>query len=146
MVIGGFAVYLYGHDRFTKDLDIVIDFNEDNLKVFKTAIESISYRMFAPVDILKLSEKKYRDKLKTEKNVVVLSLISDIYRDLTIDILLYIPFDFDTVYEKRIKIETEDDFNIDLIDVESLIAMKEETKRPHDTEDVRVLRKIYEEK
>ena len=61
-----------------------------------------------------------------------------------IDIFVEIPFDFETVYEKRKKIEFEDTV-IPVVPIVDLIAMKEKSARPQDKADIFYLKKILEE-
>ena len=44
ILIGGFAVILYGMPRFTQDLDIIINLNEDNIdKLVLFSIGKLKY-------------------------------------------------------------------------------------------------------
>ena len=61
-----------------------------------------------------------------------------------IDIFVEAPFDFDTVFEKREKMEFEDTV-IPVVPITELIAMKEKSARPQDKADIFYLRKIMEE-
>ncbi len=51
LIAGGMAVNLYGVPRFTKDLDILIDRSEKNLKCLNKALSSLGFRPKVPVSL-----------------------------------------------------------------------------------------------
>ena len=44
LVVGGVAVVLHGHPRFTADLDLVLSLDDDNLARALPALEDFRYR------------------------------------------------------------------------------------------------------
>lgn len=51
LVVGGVAVNLLGVPRMTKDLDLMLDLEDDNLKRFVSAAKELGYRPRAPVSL-----------------------------------------------------------------------------------------------
>jgi hypothetical protein len=44
VVAGGFAVVLHGYERLTKDLDLIVLLEEDNLNAFYNVLKKINYK------------------------------------------------------------------------------------------------------
>ena len=49
LVVGGVAVVLHGHPRFTADLDLALALDEANIEAALSALEGLGYRPRAPV-------------------------------------------------------------------------------------------------
>ena len=50
LVAGGLAVVAHGYVRFTADLDLVLDLQEDNLRRAVSSLSRLGYRPRAPVE------------------------------------------------------------------------------------------------
>ena len=72
-VIGGVAVVLYGYVRFTKDIDLLIDFSEDNVRRFIKVLAALNFQPGVPIDPLDMANEKKRQEWMKEKNVKVLT-------------------------------------------------------------------------
>jgi len=57
MVIGGVALGLSGYPRATLDLDLLVDFSEENLDKFLQVVNRMGYKPRGPVDLSLLKEK-----------------------------------------------------------------------------------------
>ena len=54
LLVGGWAVGIYGHPRATKDIDFLISIDDENLKNFQNALNTFGS---PPVDIERFKEK-----------------------------------------------------------------------------------------
>jgi len=50
LVIGGYAVALHGHPRYTKDLDIWVEMEPNNAKRLMDALTEFGYCCLLPID------------------------------------------------------------------------------------------------
>jgi len=141
MVAGGIAVNLYGIERATADIDLVIELEKENLLKFIKVVETHSWRPKIPVKLNDFVDPKKRELWMKEKGMKVFSLYDPKNPFFLIDIFTEIPFDFDEVYKQRKKIKFEEIF-IPVVPIKELIAMKEKSDRPQDRADVHYLKKI----
>ena len=144
MVAGGIAVNLYGIERATADIDLIIDLDEGNLAKFIRVAKKLSLRPKIPVPLVDFALREKRKEWIDHKGMTVFTVYDVENPFFLIDIFVETPFDFDTVYEKREKIEFEDTV-IPVVPIVDLIAMKEKSARPQDKADIFYLKKILEE-
>ncbi len=143
MVAGGIAVNLYGIERATADLDIVILLDEKNLLRFVSVANAIGLKPKLPVKLEDFLNKDKRKKWMDEKNMKVFSLFDPKNPFFLIDIMMEYEFDFDRAYKNRKKVRMENTI-IPLIPLDVLIQMKEKTGRPQDMADAFYLKKLKE--
>jgi len=143
LVIGGIAVNLYGHPRVTKDLDLMISFEKNNMDKFLEIVKSFGLKPRVPVEPEELADKNKRDFWKKEKNMKVFSFYNPKNDLEIIDIMIQDYLDFDEAYLKK---ETISDANlsVSMISIDDLIKLKELANRPRDREDIEVLKKLKE--
>jgi hypothetical protein len=141
LVAGGIAVNLYGIERATADLDIVLKLDEKNLAAFVEAAKGLGLKPKIPVRIDDLVDPEKRKEWVSEKNMTVFSLFDSKNPFFLLDIFVEVPFDFNEVYKKRKTIKFEDTF-ITVVPIEELIRMKEKSDRPQDRTDIIYLKKI----
>lgn len=136
-VIGGVAVVLYGYVRFTKDIDLLIDFSEDNVRRFLKVLAALNYQPGVPIDPLDMANEKKRQGWMKEKNVKVITFFNPESQLLQIDVLIT----KNLVDMKRIR-KKIDGFEISIIDYDDLLKMKKETARPTDLIDIQKLQEL----
>ena len=141
MVAGGIAVNLYGIERATADLDLVLKLENENLLRFTGVAETLGLRPKIPVRLSDFIDPKKRELWIKEKGMKVFSLYDPKNSFFLIDIFTEIPFDFDEVYRQRNRIRLEN-IVIPVVPIKKLITMKEESDRPQDRADVFYLKKI----
>jgi len=121
LLIGGYAVALHGHPRYTKDLDIWIWMDNANAERLCTALKEFG---FSPLDI-------------TPEDFLELDRIIQLgYPPNRID-LMTSPHgvDFETCFSSRKEIDL-DGLKINLIDLENLRINKRATGRHQDLADI----------
>ena len=141
LVAGGIAVNLYGIERATADIDIVLKVDEKNLSKFVRVAKKLGLQPRLPLALDDLIDGEKRKSWIVDKDMVVYSLYDAKNPFFLLDIFVQEPFHFEEVYEKRKKIEFENTV-IPLVPIKALIAMKENSDRPQDKADVFYLKKI----
>lgn len=136
-VIGGVAVVLYGYVRFTKDIDLLIDFSIENVKRFADALKDLDFKPGVPVNIMELAEPDKRKYWMEEKNARVVTFYNPGLPLLQIDVL--ITRNLADLKKTRKKIA---DFEISVVDYDDLLMMKKETARPTDLIDIEKLEEL----
>ena len=87
-VVGGVAVVIYGYVRFTKDIDLVIDFTKENIERFAKAMERLNFKPGPPIEIIDIANEDKRKEWISEKNAKVITFYNPDYPLIQIDILL----------------------------------------------------------
>jgi hypothetical protein len=144
LLCGGIAVNLYGIERATADIDLVLRLDEENLKKFVKVVKKLALKPKIPVKIEELISPEKRQEWKRNKNMTVFSLYDEKAPFFIIDILIEELFDFSEVYRRKREIKFGETV-IPIIPIDVLIEMKEKTGRIQDEADVFYLRKIMEE-
>jgi hypothetical protein len=141
LVGGGVAVNLYGIERATADIDIILNLDAENTVKFVKVAKELGFQPKIPVNLYDFLDPAIRRAWASNKNMIVFSLIDAKNPFFVIDVFIEIPFDFERVYSKRKIIEFENTF-IPIVPLDELIKMKEKSNRPQDKSDVFYLRKI----
>lgn len=141
MLAGGIAVNLYGIERATADMDIVVLLDENNLLRLVGMSERLGLKPKIPVNIADIVDPEKRRVWIKEKGMKVFSLYDSKNPFLILDVLIDFKFNFNEVYKRRKKIRL-DDTTISVVPLDVLMAMKKETSRPQDRADVFYLGKI----
>jgi hypothetical protein len=143
MVASGIAVNLYGIERATADVDIVLQLEKRNLLRFIGVAEKLGLKPKIPVKLEDFIDSEKRKSWRKDKGMMVFSLYDPKNPFFLIDIFTEMPFDFDAVYKQRKKMKFENIF-IPVVPIKELIAMKERSGRPQDQADVFYLKKIMD--
>lgn len=142
LVAGGIAVNLYGIERATADIDIVLDLSKENLFRFIDAAKYIGLRPKAPVKLEDFTDEEKRRGWVNDKGMTVFSLFDRKNPYFLLDVFVEEPFDFAEVYKRREKIRFGNR-TIPLVPIKDLIVMKEKSSRPQDRADVFYTSKRY---
>ena len=141
LICGGLAVNIYGIPRMTADIDILLDFTEDNLQQFETAIKILKYQSVIPVSIKTFVSKEERQKVISEKNLMAYSYFNSIANYLNLDVLLNVPLNFEEMWNAR-QTRKMDNTDVYLVSVEHLILLKQYANRKQDNDDILLLSKL----
>jgi predicted nucleotidyltransferase len=121
LLVGGYAIAMHGHPRYTKDMDLWIWLNKRNAE-----------KLLVVLDRFGFSGLNYRiEDFLNPENVIQLGVPPnriDLITDLT-------GVEFETCYESRIKIKI-DEIEIPLIDLENLKKNKRALGRHQDLADL----------
>lgn len=121
LVVGGFAVALHGHPRYTKDIDVWIDCTAANSKRMVRAMADFG---FASLGLKAADFQEFGQ-------VIQLGIAPN-----RIDILMSLKgVNFNRCYKQRVTVDF-DGIEVNFIDVESLKVNKRGTGRAQDMADV----------
>jgi len=142
VIVGGLAVNAHGFVRMTRDVDLVIELNEDNILRGLQALFSIGYQMAIPASPAEFANADIRQQWRTERNMIVLKLWSDSHQRTPIDIFVYEPFDFGAEWSKLAHLELTEGLTAPIVSLESLLRMKRDAARPQDLVDIQELTRL----
>ncbi len=145
LIAGGMAVNLHGVPRFTKDLDILVDSSESNLKRLGEALKKLGYRPRAPVSLDKFLDKENWPKWKKEKGMKAFTLLNPRVPFEEIDILTESPFSFMAARKRRVRVRAGT-LTLNVVSISDLIRMKRKASRAQDLSDIEALRKVQKVK
>jgi hypothetical protein len=143
LVVGGVAVVLHGHTRFTSDLDLVVSLEEANARRALTALNELGYRPRAPVDALAFADEPTRRSWIEEKHMTVFSLWSPSRPATSVDLFVKEPFDFDEALGRALHVDL-DGVTVTAASIRDLVALKRVAGRAKDIEDIAELLAIEE--
>jgi hypothetical protein len=142
IVVGGVAAVAHGVVRYTNDLDLVLAFDEKNLRDGVAALSACGFKAKIPVSAEEFAKAENRHRWAVEKGMIVFQMALFTEDDLPIDIFVEPPFSFDEEYARAIHYELAPDVFVPVVAVERLIAMKKLAGRPRDLDDVAKLEKL----
>jgi len=121
LVVGGYAVALHGHPRYTKDIDIWIEMTPENAQ---RVIEALAQFGFGSLGL------RAEDILEADQ------IIQLGYPPARIDLLTTVPgVEFETCYASRVQVEI-DNVTINFIDLDNLKRSKRAAGRLQDLADL----------
>lgn len=140
LVVGGLAVIEHGFLRQTKDIDLVIDLERDNIVRGLEALQTIGYFPRVPVTPAQFADEELRETWIREKGMLVLNLFSEMHLETPVDIFVRHPFDFTAEFEASLAETIDTDVPVRFVSLPTLLRLKREAGRPHDLIDVEQLR------
>ena len=150
LIVGGVAVNIHGYQRMTQDLDLVIQLMPENIINALSTLEEIGYRPSIPVTKQQFADPKIRNQWIETKHMEVLALISDQHPDTTLDIFVTEPFNFDNEYKNSDMVQLDQNLNVRIVSIRTLIKMKDHAGRDRDKDDIQhltwILDSLNEEK
>ena len=143
LAIGGVAVNLYGYNRVTNDLDIILSFDEENVSKFVKLMSDLGFKPRVQADPMELSKPEKREFWKNEKNMKVFSFFNPNNEQEIIDIMIQDYIDLDQAFRNS-KLVSDGDISVHLVSIDDLIRLKEISGRGRDLADLKILRKLKE--
>jgi hypothetical protein len=144
LVVGGVAVVLHGHPRFTADLDLVVALDRENVLRAIEALGTLGYRPRAPVPAHDLADPDARRVWIDEKGLTVFSLWSSVLPATEVDIFVAEPFPFEEAFSRGVRVEVGG-ATLVVVGLEDLVAMKRGAGRAKDLDDVAALEALAKE-
>jgi len=132
LVVGGVAVVLHGVLRTTGDLDLVVQLQPDNVGRGLEALERGGLRPRPPVPLRSFADPETRRSWIESKNLQVFSLWHPELAGFEVDLFVTEPFDFDTVWERRVNVPLEHT-HAPVVSVDDLLVLKRSSGRALET-------------
>jgi len=146
LVVGGLAVVAHGHVRFTADIDLVLDFDEENLRRAVEVFAGLGFRPRAPVPLHQFADTKIRHGWIRDKGLTVFSLFSDDHLLTEVDLFVADPFKFDEAYARRVTMAIAPEVEATFVCFDDLVRMKKAAGRPQDLSDIEQLQNLSGER
>ena len=144
LIVGGVAVVLHGHLRTTADLHLVVQLEAENVTRALEALRTLGFRPRNPVALGDFADPDLRARWREEMGMVAFSLWSKRMPGTGVDLLTEEPPDFREVYERALRVDL-DTTHATVIGLEDLMAMKRQSGRTRDLEDVVALEALLPE-
>lgn len=134
-VAGGYAVALHGAVRGTVDVDIVLGFSKKDFIAAEAALKGLGLTPRLPVTAAEVFD--FREEYIKNRNLVAWSFFDP--KDATSVVDIVITRDLRRLRTKAIKSAGH---LLPVLALDDLIAMKKESGRPQDLEDIRALKEL----
>lgn len=139
LVVGGLAVVAHGYLRFTADIDLVLDFDEANLRRAMEVFAGLGFRPRAPVPLRQFADTEIRQGWIRDKGLTVFSLFSDDHPLTEVDLFVADPLGFEDAYARRVTMAIAPDVEATFVGLGDLVRMKKVAGRPQDLTDIEQL-------
>ncbi len=144
LVVGGVAVYAWGYERFTKDLDLVVQVVPETVEKIFAALAAAGYRPAVPLlQPADLSDPHIRGRLVQERNLTAVQFISEEDPESSVDLLINEPFDFQEQYAQAFVSELPGGAEVRILGIDALLQMKAQAGREQDLADIAILNKVH---
>jgi hypothetical protein len=140
VVVGGVAVNLHGYQRFTKDIDLVVELVPDQALKALEALQNLGYKPTVPVKLSDFADPIIREGWVRDKGMMVFQMYSNQTR-MSIDIFVQYPVDFEELWSHGTKIDLPET-SLRIASIDHLVLMKRQAGRPQDLLDVEKLEKL----
>ena len=141
VVVGGLAAIAHGVNRYTSDIDFVVQLDQVNAERAVRVLTSLGLKPRAPVDPVQFANAETRKTWIRDKNMMVFSFFDPKDPFLTIDIFVDYPVEFEGLFERSV-VKKLGNLPVRVCAREDLLAMKRKVGRPKDLEDVRLLERM----
>lgn len=145
LIAGGLAVNAHGYSRLTRDVDLVLALEADNVIRAFEALGAAGYRPVVPINAQEFADASTRQHWIDEKGMKVLGFFSDAHQETPLDVFVYEPFDFEAEFAASLKEELLPGLEVRFVSIPTLISMKQAANRPKDIDDIQHLRWILED-
>lgn len=144
LIVGGLAVLAHGYVRATVDVDLVLDFEEANLRRAMACLERLGFRPRAPVSLAQFADASIRQHWIDTKDMLVFTVVrSEADSPLEVDLFVTEPFPFADAYRDAVWQQHPTGVRFPFVDLARLLAMKRSAGRAKDLLDLAELRRIH---
>lgn len=137
-VAGGVALVLHGVVRFTADLDLIVDLEQENLSRFVQAMKELGYRPRNPVKAEAFLDPATRAQWKLEKGMEVFSFVDPAEPMTLVDVFIEEKIPFGEVAQELVPV-TAKGIMIPVVSLRHLKRLKQAAGRPQDLADIEAI-------
>ena len=141
LLCGGLAVNLYGIPRMTADVDLLIDWEKENIEKFEKVLKENSYQSNLYYQFSNLISATIRQQMVKEKNLIAYSFTSDSLQQMALDVIVDCALDFESAWERK-NTKQIGSTEVYVVSINDLIALKEYANREQDKIDIINLKKF----
>lgn len=142
LIAGGLAVVAHGYVRFTADLDLILDLEEENAKRALRALAGLGYQPRAPVALDEFADPQKRRQWVRDKGLTVFSLFSRAHPATEVDLFVQMPLDFNPAHAAATRMEIAPGLPATFVSYEHLVELKRQAGRPQDLDDIAKLQAV----
>ena len=140
LIAGGVAASLYGSERVTFDLDLIIALEKDVLSRALQCLIAEGFVLRLPVTLEQASDPQQLREWAANRNLIELTLVNP---DTGLEVgFLIPPAESFPEYADRAEAYQLGTVGVEVVSLPDLIAMKRRAGRPKDIEDVAVLERF----
>ena len=139
------AVNAHGFERLTRDLDLVVGLESDNVSRGLRTLIGIGmdgYTPSIPITPEDFANAANRERWRRDKNMFVRKLWSDTHQRTPIDVFVDEPFDFNAEFVRAVRMEVATNLEAPFVTRETLIETKRVAGRPQDLADIAALEEL----
>lgn len=144
-VAGGVALVLHGAVRFTADLDLIVDLEQENLKRFIHVMSELGYRPRDPVKAESLLDPVARGQWKRDKGMEVFSFVDPAQPMSLIDVFIEEKIPFAEIAKDMMPVIAKG-ITIPVVSLQHLKRLKKAAGRPQDLADIEAIEALEKEK
>ncbi len=134
-IVGGYAVALHGAVRGTVDIDLVIQWEKDQLIRVEQCMQNLGLLSRLPIDAEELFS--FRNEYINNRHLIAWNFYHPNDASKQIDVIINYDLKKQPVVEKKINSQS-----INILNRNDLIKMKQTSNRPQDIEDIKALKLI----
>ncbi len=134
-IVGGYAVALHGAVRGTVDIDLVVQWEKDQLIRVEQCMQSLGLLPRLPIDAEDLFS--YRDEYVNNRHLIAWNFYHPNDASKQIDVIINYDLKKQLLVEKIINLQ-----RVKILNRKDLIKMKQTSNRPQDIEDIKALKLI----
>ncbi len=141
LLIGGLALNIYGVERATMDVNLMIALDQANVLRFIDAAEALGLTPVAPVAIGELADEQKRRSWIQERHMRAFALHSKDAGKPTVDILIASAIDFAAAFSRKL-VKQVGTLPVCLASVDDLLELKRQAGRKQDLADIEALQRL----
>lgn len=138
LAVGGFSVVMHGVNRFTPDLNLMVDLGGEFPAQLFEGLQKSNLTSDLPCAREAFCSEQGRLELMQAKRIWCLPFKDPELPNFSVDIFLKHPVDFQQLYERRVEIDFSG-CKVPLVSIEDLIVMKHIANRGQDKVDIESL-------
>ncbi len=134
-IVGGFALALHGAVRGTVDIDLVLALSEKNFLAAENALDQLGFKSRLPLIAKEVFQ--FRQDYIKKRDLVAWNFYNPKNPIELVDIIIT----HDLSKMKTVSVQSQG-HTLKVLSVKDLIAMKKESGRPQDLEDIKALERL----